>query len=191
MAKKTIRAEKPRKRRGVREAAREIKLLLMDVDGVLTNGQICLQSFPGGEVHEMKVFHSQDGAGLSLAHRMGIRTGVITGRNSVAVRRRARETGIEFIFEGQSTKVGAWQEALARAGVDASQAAYVGDDLPDLPVLALAGLAVAVANAVPEVKRAADYVTKKSGGEGAVREVIELILKAQGRWKEAVPRARA
>jgi 3-deoxy-D-manno-octulosonate 8-phosphate phosphatase (KDO 8-P phosphatase) len=191
MAKKKTRETKSLGARSAIRAARGIKLLLMDVDGVMTSGHICLLSFPGGEAHEMKVFHAHDGTALKLARIMGIRTGIITGRNSPATRRRAREAGIDLVFEGQATKLGAWEEALSQAGVGAAETAYIGDDLPDLPLLDRAGLAVAVANAVPEVKYAAHYVTEKSGGEGAVREVVELILKAQGRWKEAIPQSLA
>jgi 3-deoxy-D-manno-octulosonate 8-phosphate phosphatase (KDO 8-P phosphatase) len=166
-------------------------MLLVDVDGVLTDGRIRLQSFPDGSAHEMKVFDAHDGAGLKLLHEVGMKTGVITGRDSVAMRRRAREARMDFVFQGQATKSAAFDEALHRSGLRAEKVAYVGDDLPDLPILKRAGLAVAVANAVPEVKRAAHFVTRRRGGEGAVREVVELLLKAQGRWKTAVPEAKA
>lgn len=175
----------------LRRRARRIEMLLLDVDGVLTDGRICLQSFPDGSVHEMKVFQAVDGVGLKLLHRMGIKTGVITGRNSAATQRRAREAGMDFVFQGQATKIAAFEEALKTAGLAADQVAYMGDDLPDIPVLERAGLAIAVANAAPEVKRAAHHVTLLRGGEGAVREVVELILKAQGRWHKAVPQALA
>jgi 3-deoxy-D-manno-octulosonate 8-phosphate phosphatase (KDO 8-P phosphatase) len=171
--------------------ARKIRLLLLDVDGVLTNGQVCLLSFPGGGVEELKLFHSQDGAGLNLARDAGLRTGVITGRDSPAVKRRAGETRMEFVYQGRAEKIPAYEEILRAAGVEDSAVAYVGDDLPDLPVLRRVGLAVAVANAVPEVKRAAHFVTQRSGGDGAVREVIECILKAQGKWDDVARRARA
>jgi 3-deoxy-D-manno-octulosonate 8-phosphate phosphatase (KDO 8-P phosphatase) len=172
-------------------AARKICLLLLDVDGVLTSGQVCLQSFPDGSVHEMKEFHSQDGAGLNMARDAGLRTGVISGRDSSAVKRRAGETGMEFVYQGRAEKIPAYEEILRAAGVEDSAVAYMGDDLPDLPVLRRVGLAVAVANAVPEVKHAAHLVTKRSGGDGAVREVIEYILKAQGKWDAVAQRARA
>ena len=171
--------------------ARKIRLLLLDVDGVLTNGLVCLQGFPDGTVQELKLFHSQDGAGLTLARDAGLRTGVITGRDSAAVTRRAAETKMEFVYQGRAEKIPAYEEILRSAGLEDSAVAYVGDDLPDLPVLRRVGLAVAVANAVPEVKRAAHFVTKRSGGDGAVREVIECILKAQGKWEAAAQRARA
>jgi 3-deoxy-D-manno-octulosonate 8-phosphate phosphatase (KDO 8-P phosphatase) len=169
--------------------ARNIKVLLVDVDGTLTNGEVSLQAFPDGSVAEMKVFNAHDGAGLKLASIMGLRTGLITGRDSPATARRAREAAMEFVVQGQAKKLESYKAILTRAGVTDEEVAYVGDDLPDLPLLARAGLAVAVANAVVEVKRAAHYITQARGGDGAVREVVELILKAQGRWKKAIPQA--
>jgi 3-deoxy-D-manno-octulosonate 8-phosphate phosphatase (KDO 8-P phosphatase) len=171
--------------------ARKVRVLLMDVDGVLTDGHVYLQSFPGDIALEMKAFHSQDGAGLKLARIAGLRTGIITGRESAATTRRAQENGMEFVYQGSDEKGAPYQEILRRAQVSDSEVAFIGDDLPDLPVLRRVGLAVAVANAVVEVKSAAHLVTKRHGGEGAVREVIEFILKAQGKWLSAVPKARA
>jgi 3-deoxy-D-manno-octulosonate 8-phosphate phosphatase (KDO 8-P phosphatase) len=139
----------------------------------------------------MKMFHAHDGAGIKLASIMGIRTGLITGRDSPATARRAREASMEFVIQGQPKKLESYKAVLTRAGVTDEEVAYVGDDLPDLPILQRVGLGVAVANAVVEVKRAAHYVTVAKGGEGAVREVVELILKAQGRWKKAIPQALA
>jgi 3-deoxy-D-manno-octulosonate 8-phosphate phosphatase (KDO 8-P phosphatase) len=169
--------------------ARKVRVLLMDVDGTMTPGVVCLQSFPDGSVAEMKVFNAHDGAGIKLASIMGIRTGLITGRDSPATTRRAREASMEFVIQGQPKKLDAYKGILARAGVTDEETAYVGDDLPDLPILERVGLAVAVSDAVVEVKRAAHYVTTLKGGEGAVREVVELILKSQGKWKKAVPLA--
>jgi 3-deoxy-D-manno-octulosonate 8-phosphate phosphatase (KDO 8-P phosphatase) len=169
--------------------ARKIRVLLMDVDGTMTPGVVCLQSFPDGSVAEMKVFNAHDGAGIKLASIMGIRTGLITGRDSPATTRRAREASMEFVIQGKPKKLEAYKGILAQAGVTDEETAYVGDDLPDLPILERVGLAVAVADAVVEVKRAAHYITTLKGGEGAVREVVELILKAQGKWKKAVPLA--
>jgi 3-deoxy-D-manno-octulosonate 8-phosphate phosphatase (KDO 8-P phosphatase) len=169
--------------------AKPIKVFLMDVDGTLTPGFVCLQTFPDGSVAEMKMFNAHDGAGIKLAGIMGIRTGVITGRDSPAVTRRAKESSMEFVYQGQPKKTESYLKVLAAAGVTDNEVAYLGDDIPDLPILERVGLAVAVANAVVEVKRAADYVTKARGGEGAAREVVELILKAQGRWKQAIPQA--
>jgi 3-deoxy-D-manno-octulosonate 8-phosphate phosphatase (KDO 8-P phosphatase) len=171
--------------------AKPVRVLLMDVDGTMTPGYVCLQTFPDGSVAEMKMFHAHDGAGIKLASIMGIRTGLITGRDSPATARRAREASMEFVIQGQPKKLESYKAVLTRAGVTDEEVAYVGDDLPDLPILQRVGLGVAVANAVVEVKRAAHYVTVANGGEGAVREVVELILKAQGRWKKAIPQALA
>ena len=171
--------------------ARKIKVLLMDVDGVLTAGHVFLMPVPDGTAVEMKVFHSQDGAGLKLAREAGLRTGVISGRESAATIRRANETGMEFVFQGRAEKLGAYEEILEMAGVRDSEVAYIGDDLPDLPILERVGLAIAVANAVDEVRRAAHHVTRRSGGDAGVREAIEGILKAQGKWRGVSKRARA
>jgi 3-deoxy-D-manno-octulosonate 8-phosphate phosphatase (KDO 8-P phosphatase) len=170
--------------------ARKIKLFLMDVDGTITDGSVNLISLPdGGGVAEMKAFNSQDGAGLKLAHIMGIRTGFITGRKSPAVTQRAHELSVEFVYLGQETKMAAFEECLQKAGVREEEVAYMGDDLPDIPVAKRAGLAVAVGNAAAELKAISHYITQARGGQGTAREVVELILKAQGRWEEAVPKA--
>jgi 3-deoxy-D-manno-octulosonate 8-phosphate phosphatase (KDO 8-P phosphatase) len=171
--------------------AKKIRVLLMDVDGVLTDGHVWLLSRRDGTASELKGFSAHDGAGLKLARAAGLRTGVITGRESSAVTQRSRECEIEFVFQGRATKLGAYEEILRATGASESEVAYVGDDLPDIPVLERVGLAIAVANAAPEVKRAAHYVTARTGGEGAVREVIELIVKAQGKWIEASRNAKA
>ena len=175
----------------VTDRARKIRLFLMDVDGTLTDGGVCLMSLPDGEIAEMKVFDAHDGQGLSLAHTMGIKTGFITGRKSPAVRRRAEELGVEFVYLGQAKKMAAYEECMQKAGVTEEEIAYLGDDLPDMPLARRSGLAVAVANAAFELKAVSHYITQAAGGKGAAREVIELILKAQGRWEEAVPQARA
>src|SRR5271154_983989 len=116
--------------------ARKVRVLLMDVDGTMTPGVVCLQSFPDGSVAEMKVFNAHDGAGIKLASIMGIRTGVITGRDSAATTRRARESSMEFVFQGQPKKMESYESILAKAGVKDVEVAYLGDDLPDLPILA-------------------------------------------------------
>jgi 3-deoxy-D-manno-octulosonate 8-phosphate phosphatase (KDO 8-P phosphatase) len=172
--------------------AKKVRLLLMDVDGVITDGRVYLMSVASaGAAAEMKVFDAHDGAGLKLAHLMGIKTGFITGRSSVAMAQRAHEVSADYLFQGQAEKMNAFRECVRRADVREDEVAYVGDDLPDLPLMERAGLAVAVANATPEVKDAAHYVTKAEGGHGAAREVVELILKAQGKWKAAIPKALA
>lgn len=176
----------------VQARARKIKLFLMDVDGTLTDGGVCLIATPNVEgFSEMKVFDAKDGSGLSLAHIMGIRTGFITGRKSFAVQQRANELSVDYVYLGQKTKMAAFEECMKKAEVTEEETAYLGDDLPDIPVARRAGLAVAVANAAPELKAICHYTTQANGGKGAAREVIELILKSQGRWEEAVPKALA
>jgi 3-deoxy-D-manno-octulosonate 8-phosphate phosphatase (KDO 8-P phosphatase) len=171
--------------------AKKIHVLLVDVDGVLTDGRVWLHSQPDGTASEIKGFSAYDGAGLKVARDAGLRTGLITGRESAAVAQRARECEMEFVYQGRSTKLAAFEEILRASGASEAEAAYVGDDLPDLPVLQRVGLAVAVANAAIEVKRVAHYVCAHSGGDGAVREVVEIILKAQGKWTEAARHSRA
>jgi 3-deoxy-D-manno-octulosonate 8-phosphate phosphatase (KDO 8-P phosphatase) len=177
--------------RGVAARAKKIRILLMDVDGVLTDGHVWLLSHRDGSASEIKGFSAYDGAGLKIARTAGLRTGIITGRESAAVAQRARECEIEFVYQGRAEKLPAYEEILRATRVTDGEVAYVGDDLPDLSILRRVGLAVAVANASPEVKRAAHYVTARSGGEGAVREVIELIVKEQGKWEEATRDAKA
>ncbi|MGH9680348.1 MAG: KdsC family phosphatase [Candidatus Acidiferrales bacterium] len=171
--------------------AKQIRVLLMDVDGVLTDGHVWLLSRRDGTASELKGFSAYDGAGLKLARAAGLRTGLITGRESTAVSQRARECEIEFVYQKRATKIESYEEILRITGADEMEVAYVGDDLPDLPVMQRVGLAVGVANAAPEVKRAAHYVTARSGGDGAVREVIEIIVKSQGKWTEASRTAKA
>jgi len=171
--------------------AKKIRVLLMDVDGVLTDGHIWLLSRRDGTASEIKGFSAYDGAGLKMARAAGLRTGIITGRESSAVSQRARECEIEFVYQHRATKLGALEEILQTTGAGSSEVAYVADDLPDIPVMQRVGLAIAVANAAPEVKQAAHFVTARSGGEGAVREVIEFIVKAQGKWAAVSQDAKA
>lgn len=160
------------------ERAERVRLIVMDVDGVMTSGQIIYGS--GGL--ELLTFDVKDGFAIVAAHRMGLLTALITGRTSEALARRAKELGISEVYQGCVDKLKAYKGVLARYGLSDEAVTYIGDDLPDLPVLARAGLKVAVANASEEVKAKADYVTINEGGRGAVREVIELILHAQGLW---------
>src|SRR5487761_1455060 len=170
--------------------AKKIQLFLMDVDGTLTDGGVCLMSLPNaGGVAEMKVFNSHDGLALKLAHIMGIKTGFITGRKSPAVLQRAQELSVDFVYLGQAKKMAAFEECMQKAGVSEDQVAYMGDDLPDMPLAQRCGLAIAVADSAPELLAVSHYVTHAVGGAGAAREVVELILKAQGRWEEAIPQA--
>jgi 3-deoxy-D-manno-octulosonate 8-phosphate phosphatase (KDO 8-P phosphatase) len=164
----------------IEQRAARVKLLLLDCDGVLTDGRFTLRE--GGD--EYKAFHTRDGQGLALLHRAGLQSGIISGRSSSSVTRRALELGIRFIRQGESDKLKVFQEILAASGVPPEATAYVGDDLPDIPLLRRVGLAVAVADATPETRAAAHYVTQLAGGRGAVREVTDLILQTQGRWSE-------
>jgi 3-deoxy-D-manno-octulosonate 8-phosphate phosphatase (KDO 8-P phosphatase) len=166
-----------------RRAAR-VRLLLLDCDGVLTDGRLTL--LDNGD--EQKTFHTRDGHGLVLFHRAGLRSGIISGRISRAVERRARELGIAYVRQGSLDKIKDYEQLLVEAGVEEALTAFVGDDVTDIPLMQRAGLAVAVADASDETRAAAHYVTKLPGGYGAVREVTELILKAQGRWAELMKR---
>jgi 3-deoxy-D-manno-octulosonate 8-phosphate phosphatase (KDO 8-P phosphatase) len=163
----------------------------MDVDGTMTDGSVTLLSQTDGSALEIKTFDAHDGQGLTLAQTAGLRTGCITGRESAALLRRAQEMKMEFIYMKQPLKMPAYEEILRKAGVTDSAVAYIGDDLPDLPLLRRAGLAVAVGDAVPEVKEAAHYTTRAVSGHGAVREAVEVILKSKGIWEEMIDKARA
>ena len=143
---------------GLAKRAKQIQVLLMDVDGTLTDGSVTLLSQPDGTALEIKSFDAHDGQGLTLAHTAGLRTGVITGRESAALLRRANEMKMDFIYQKQPTKIPALEEILKKTGIPESAIAYVGDDLPDLPVMRRIGLAIAVGDAVLEVKLAAHYV---------------------------------
>ncbi|MGB0013227.1 MAG: HAD-IIIA family hydrolase [Candidatus Sulfotelmatobacter sp.] len=175
----------------LRKRAAQIKLLLMDVDGTMTDGGVTLLSQTDGTALEIKTFDAHDGQGLTLAQTAGLRTGCITGRESAALLRRAHEMKMEFIYMKQPLKMPAYEEILQKAGVTDVAVAYIGDDLPDIPLLRRAGLAIAVGDAVPEVKDAAHYTTKANAGRGAVREAVELILKSKGIWKDMIDKARA
>ncbi|MFL6210733.1 MAG: KdsC family phosphatase [Pyrinomonadaceae bacterium] len=166
-----------------RRAAR-VKLLLLDCDGVLTDGRITLLA----EGDEQKSFHTRDGHGLVLLHRAGLQSGIISGRTSTAVERRARDLGIAHVRQGTHNKIVEFMEVLTAAGVTEQEVAFVGDDVTDIPLMRRAVFAVAVADATAETRAAAHYVTQLPGGFGAVREVCELILKAQGRWAELMQR---
>jgi 3-deoxy-D-manno-octulosonate 8-phosphate phosphatase (KDO 8-P phosphatase) len=164
----------------IEKRAARVKLLLMDCDGVLTDGRITLL----GADDEQKSFHTRDGHGLVLLHRAGLRSGIISGNNSSAVDRRARDLGIAFVRQGTWDKIVEFEEVLAAAGVDDAETAYIGDDVTDIPLMQRVGLAVAVADATEETRAVAHFVTQLPGGFGAVREVTDLILKAQGRWAD-------
>ncbi|MBI2195315.1 MAG: HAD hydrolase family protein [Planctomycetes bacterium] len=163
-------------------ALKKIRLVILDVDGVLTDGML-ISHVDGSE---SKAFHVHDGAAIHYLHEGGLKTAIITGRASSVVQKRASELGIEEVYQGEFDKVKAYTRLRSKLSLEDEAMAYLGDDLPDIPVMKLAGLAVAVSNARPEVKAIAHYVTRLPGGGGAVREVAELILKAQGRWMSIV-----
>ena len=162
----------------IQERLLKIKLLILDCDGVLTDGRI----IPISETEETKLFDVKDGHGIRMAGRAGLKTAIISGRKSFAVRIRARDLGVTHLYEEAFVKIGPYQEVLAKEGLTDEAVCFVGDDVTDIPLLRRAGLAVAVADAVDDVKRHAHLITRRSGGRGAVRELIELILEAQGKW---------
>jgi len=188
--------------------AKRIKLLLLDVDGVMTDGRIFLLPAPAANPElraraaehadaggyaissdtmvEAKGFHAHDGTAISLARLGGLKTGIITKRISETVALRARDLRLDHVYQGVSDKIGALEEILAKEGLTAAQAAYVGDDVIDLPVMRRCGLAIAVPNARKEVQAAAHYVTRHGGGKGAVRDAVEYILRAQGTLEKTI-----
>lgn len=165
-------------------ALSKIRLLLLDVDGVLTDGRIIYND--RGE--ETKVFHVRDGLGIRLLIQAGIEVGIVTGRSSRALFHRCRNLGITRVHDGVKDKVAALESILADAGLEKDQTAFVADDLPDLGIMGRVGLAAAVADAAPIVRDRADWVTEAPGGGGAVREVAEAILNAQGLWEQILER---
>ncbi len=167
--------------RGLRARLARVKLFLCDVDGVLTDGTVLM-----GNGAEMKRFHIRDGLGLRLLQRQGIKVGWISRRPSSATAQRAEDLKIDFLHQSDAGKIAAVESILARTGLAWSNVCYVGDDIVDLGVLTRAGVSVVVGNGMREAKAVADYVTKMPGGHGAVREVVELVLKAQNKWRRVV-----
>ncbi len=191
--------------------ARKIKLILFDVDGVLTDGKIWIFPAPGGSqsgvqqsvlersatqgggfglqgtsLIEAKGFHAHDGTAISLARLAGIKTGIITKRISETVALRARDLKMDHVYQGIQDKASVFAQILEKDGITAAEAAFVGDDVIDLPAMRKCGLAIAVKNARPEVKSEAHWATSHAGGDGAARDAVEYILKAQGKWKRVV-----
>jgi YrbI family 3-deoxy-D-manno-octulosonate 8-phosphate phosphatase len=164
------------------DRCREVRLILSDVDGVLTDGGIIFDN----QGIETKKYHARDGLGIQLWQRAGFRFGILTARTSQIVRLRAAELGINIVRQGFEDKVPAAQEIIRDQNLELDQVCYIGDDLTDLPIIRRVGLGAAVADAANEVRAAAHYVTKLPGGNGAVRELVETILKAQGRWDDLI-----
>lgn len=162
------------------EKAKRVRILILDVDGVMTDGGLICSS--KGE--EGKVFNVRDGLGIALLLRENIKVAIISGRKSEAVEHRARELGIQEVYQGVKDKVAAFEEILKKDKITPDQVGFIGDDLVDLPLLSRVGFAVGVADAAEEVKESVDYVTRHTGGKGAVREVCELILKSQEKWEK-------
>lgn len=164
-----------------REKAKLIRMILLDVDGVLTDG-----TFERHGEDEIKRFHSRDGVGLVLARRAGLKMGLISGRSSMAVELRAQELDLDFVRLGTNDKLSALQQALEQEGLSEEQVAFMGDDLPDLPVLSRVGLSASVADAHTEVRSRVHYVTRARGGFGAVRELVDEILTAKGQLQDLI-----
>jgi 3-deoxy-D-manno-octulosonate 8-phosphate phosphatase (KDO 8-P phosphatase) len=175
----------------IRDRASRIRLLLMDVDGVLTDGRLLNVPGADGKMVETKMFDSQDGIALQWLNWHGVQTGVISGRISPATEERARQVKMSYVYQGHIEKIPVLEEIVAKSGIPLDQIAYAGDDLTDVVIMSRVSLAIAVANARPEVKHAAHYVTTASGGSGAIREVCELILQAQGKWPEILRKYQA
>ncbi len=194
-------------RKSVQARAKKIKLLMFDVDGVLTDGKLFIFPAPAGQnpasqpipdapqggfsfqsqsMIEAKGFHAHDGIGISLARLGGIKTGLITKRISETVALRARDLKLEHVYQGIQDKATCFAEVIRKEGLDPDEAAFVGDDIVDIPAMRVGGLAIAVKNARYEVKNVSHYVTPHSGGDGAGRDAIEFILKAQGKWKRVL-----
>lgn len=166
------------------DSIRNIKLLAMDVDGVLTDGR----TFFDGNGTEGMFFNVQDGSAIKWLHRAGLKTAIITGRESNALRHRIEVLSIPYVFKNIKVKIEAYEKLKKQSGFVDGEIAYVGDDLHDLPVLRMVGFSCAVSDARDEVKAAADYISQTPGGYGAVREIAELLLKEQGKWDSVTAR---
>ena len=167
------------------EQWRKIRAVVLDIDGILTDGRI---GYGLGSEEEIKFFHVRDGHGIKLAMRAGLRVGVLSGRSSAANRRRAAELGFSFVYEGKHDKVAAFRELLEEQHLEASECLYMGDDAVDCPVMRMAGIAVTVADAPFYMDEAADWRTTRPGGYGAVREVLDRLLMESGKWDDVARR---
>lgn len=174
----------PTLRPGAAEKAARVRLFLTDVDGVLTDGGIAYDS--GGR--EIKRFHVRDGHGIKMLQRAGVEVGIITGRKSEVVEVRAKELGISLVRQGATDKVEAWRRILEETGFSPAETSYVGDDIVDVPLLRKVGFAAAVADAEGYVLEAADFISSRPGGHGAVREIIEFVMRSSGAWEKVASR---
>ncbi len=168
----------------ITEKLKKIKIIILDVDGVMTDGKIIY----GSNGDDVKEFDVRDGHGIKLAVRAGLDVAIITGRTSQIIARRAKELGIERVYEKALNKVEAFNDILKKGDYTAEETAYIGDDLPDIPVMRRAGFSVAVNDAVEEVAEIADYIAENAGGCGAIREILDIILKTQGKWESVMER---
>jgi len=167
--------------------ASRVQMLLLDVDGVMTDGKFLFVPMPDGSVVEAKAFDASDGAAIGFARRAGIKLGILSGRNSPAVARRAEELKFDFCYQGLGRrKIEAFNEIVAKVAFSPDAVCYMGDDVQDIPILRRVGFPVAVANAYPEAKQVAAYITTHPGGGGAIREVVELILHSQNKWDKTI-----
>jgi 3-deoxy-D-manno-octulosonate 8-phosphate phosphatase (KDO 8-P phosphatase) len=166
------------------EKAKNIRLFLVDVDGVLTDGGIVYDV----DGREIKRFHVRDGHGIKMLQRAGVEVGIITGRTSEVVAVRAKELGISIVLQGAADKVAAWKEIISGKGLSPLETAYVGDDIVDVPLMMRVGFAASVADAEGYVREAADFVSARSGGQGAVREIIEFVMRSSGAWEKVASR---
>lgn len=167
----------------LQERLARIRLVLLDVDGVLTDGRI----WYGPDGDQVRSFHVRDGLAIKAAQAAGLAVGIITGRDTAATARRAAELGLDELHQGHRKKLPVWEDILQRRGLDGEQACYMGDDLLDLPLLERAGLAAAPADAVPEVHAVAHWTSSRAGGDGCVRELLETLLRSRGAWPPPSP----
>ena len=171
--------------------AQRIKLILTDVDGILTDGKVNFFVAPDGKIEEIKSFHTQDGIAAMLCHSAGIKLGIITGRRHITTVARAKNLGFTYMYQGFLTKMGPLQDVLQKENLTPEEVCYIGDDITDLPLLLKVGFAATVPNALDIVKQNVHYVTKRVGGDGAYREIIDFILAAQGKLEPILAQAKA
>ena len=173
------------------ERAQHIKLILTDVDGILTDGKVNFFVTPDGKIEELKSFHTQDGIAALLCHSAGIKLGIITGRRHATTVERAQNLGFTYLYQGFLTKLGPLEDVLKKEHLTAQEVCYIGDDITDLPLLLKVGFAATVPNALDVVKQHSHYVTKRVGGDGAYREIVDFILSAQGKLAPLLAKAQA